>query len=401
MATTSDPLIHTVVLQPTPFCNVSCKYCYLPERDATTVMSLETVVAAFTKIFASGWSSPYLTIIWHAGEPLVLPTSYYQSAFEAIEQLRPASLQVRHAIQTNGMLITKDWCDFIRKWRIDVGVSVDGPKHIHDFNRVTRSGGGTFDRSIAGVRLLRQEKIPFHVISVLSEKSMNSPEEMLAFYISEGIEDVCFNVEESEGNHVSGLLSGSDPVDSFRSFLDRFWILSRQTTKIHFIREIDGMIPRIFRPEGTPVENTQVEPFGMMNIDCHGNVSSFSPELLGYKEKKYNDFIVGNIVSDSMEDMRRSPAMLAMTRDIAAGVEACRRECDYFSVCGGGAPVNKLSENGSFSSSRTVFCSLIQIVPTDLILNALDRLEGEFDTPGEAAPCLSASVVAGKFEGAR
>src|ERR1700747_3725415 len=101
----------------------------------------------------------------------------------------------------------------------------------------------------------------------------------------------------------------------------------------------------------------------MLNIDCHGNVSTFSPELLGYKSAKYGDFIIGNIHSDSLEDMSHSPALLAMTRDIAAGVEACRKECGYFSVCGGGAPVNKLSENGSFESSRTVFCSLVQIVP--------------------------------------
>ena len=94
MPTSSDvaPLIHTVVLQPTPFCNINCRYCYLPQRDAKTVMALHTVTTIFEKIFASGWSSPYLTVIWHAGEPLVLPPSYYQAAFEAIEALRPSGI---------------------------------------------------------------------------------------------------------------------------------------------------------------------------------------------------------------------------------------------------------------------------------------------------------------------
>lgn len=399
MCTSSGPLIQTVVLQPTPFCNINCRYCYLPQRDAKTVMPLATVVAVFEKIFASGWSSPFLTVIWHAGEPLVLPTSYYQAAFEAIEALRPPSVSLRHCIQTNGMLIDQDWCNFIKKWHVDVGVSIDGPRHLHDSNRVTRAGRGTFDRTIAGIRLLRRENVPFHVISVLTEKSIHSPKEMLEFYISEGIEDVCFNVEESEGIHASRLLSSSDPQDSFRYFLDRFWTLSRQTSQIRFIREIDGMIHRIFRPEGAPVDNPQVEPFAMLNIDCHGNLSSFSPELLGYKNAEYNDFIVGNVLTDSLEDMRHSPAMLAMTRDIAAGVEACQRECDYFSVCGGGAPVNKLSENGSFRTSRTAFCSLIQIVPTDLILNALDRLEGEFETTVAREPHLSNAVAVEKVPG--
>ena len=395
------PLIHTVVLQPTPFCNINCRYCYLPQRDAKTVMPLQTVTTIFEKIFASGWSSPYLTIIWHAGEPLVLPPSYYQAAFEAIEALRPAGLELRHSIQTNGMLIDQDWCDFIKKWHVGVGVSIDGPRELHDANRVTRAGKGTFDRTIAGIRLLRRENVPFHVITVLSEKSMSAPDELLDFYLSEGIDDVCFNVEESEGSYVSGLLTSGDPIESFRHFLDRFWTLSRKSSRIHFIREIDGMISRIFRPEQSCAENAQVEPFGMVNIDCHGNVSSFSPELLGYKSTTYNDYIVGNILSDSLQDMLRSPAMQAMTRDITAGVEMCRKECDYFSVCGGGAPVNKLAENGNFASSRTAFCSLVQIVPTDLILHALDRLEGGIDGAIAHAAQLAAVAAADKFQGVR
>jgi uncharacterized protein len=150
------------------------------------------------------------------------------------------------------------------------------------------------------------------------------------------------------------------------------------------------MLPRIFRPDGSQMGNAQVEPLGMVNVDCHGNVSSFSPELLGYKNADYNDFIIGNINRDSLEDMRRSAPMMAMTRDVAAGVAACRAECEYFSVCGGGSPVNKLSENGTFCSSRTSFCSLVQMVPTDLILEALDRLEQSMEDDTEPLSGLAA-----------
>jgi uncharacterized protein len=71
-------------------------------------MKHETVVAAFERIFASGWASPSLTVIWHAGEPLVLPVSYYENAFVAIEALRPDTINIHHAIQTNGMLLTSE-----------------------------------------------------------------------------------------------------------------------------------------------------------------------------------------------------------------------------------------------------------------------------------------------------
>jgi uncharacterized protein len=139
------------------------------------------------------------------------------------------------------------------------------------------------------------------------------------------------------------------------------------------------MLPRVFRPEGDRIGNVQVEPFGMLNVDCNGNVSTFSPELLGLKSADYEDFVIGNIHGDSLEDMRRGAAFHALSRDIAAGVDVCRQSCEYFSVCGGGAPVNKLFENGSFKTGRTAFCDLTQKAPIDLILEAFGRLESRLD----------------------
>jgi uncharacterized protein len=374
---TDTPTIGVVVVQPTPFCNINCTYCYLPQRNDKTVMRQDTLRTLFEKVFASGWLDEGLTVIWHAGEPLVLPPAFYQAAFEAIEALRPAGLHLQHSIQTNGMLITPAWCELFRTWQVGVGVSIDGPRRFNDEHRLSRRGGSTFDRTLAGIRLLRHEGVPFHVISVLTETSLKAPQEMLEFYLSEGIEDVCFNVEESEGDHRSGLFATADPQGDFRRFLAEFWRLARQSGRIRFIREVDGMLPRIFRTESPGLRNIQVEPFAMLNVDCHGNVSSFSPELLGLKNAAYGDFLIGNIERDSLEDMRQSAAMRAMSRDIAAGVENCRSSCGYFEVCGGGAPVNKLAENGSFASSRTAFCSLTQMTPTDLILDAFERVKND------------------------
>jgi uncharacterized protein len=373
------PVMDTVVVQPTPFCNINCSYCYLPQRDVTTVMEQSTIAALFKKIFATSWTRAGLTVIWHAGEPLVVPVSFYETAFAAIEALRPTALQIRHSIQTNGMLLTPQWCDLFKKWNVGVGVSIDGPKHLHDAHRVTRTGRGTFDKTLAGIRLLQQENVPFHVISVLSREGLNAPQEMLDFYLAENIDNICFNVEESEGDHVSGLFAGDDAQDAFKRFLREFWQLSRRSGKIRFIREVDGMLPRVFRPEQSGMRNSQVEPFGMINVDCHGNVSSFSPELLGLKNAAYENFIVGNINAQSLEDMLDSESMKVLSRDIAAGVQACRDDCEYFSVCGGGAPVNKLAENGSFKSTRTAFCGLTQMVPIDLILDAFERLRVRAD----------------------
>jgi uncharacterized protein len=367
-----------VVIQPTAFCNIDCAYCYLPNRSDKHVMPQSTVTRLFSELFASGWASPQLTVIWHAGEPLVVPPAYYREAFETIERLRPQSVTLTHAFQTNGMLIDAEWCRLFRDWKIGIGVSIDGPREIHDANRRTRNGAGTFDRTLNGIRTLRDEGVPFHVISVLSSKSLDRPDEMLDFYLSEGIDHVCFNVEESEGGHVSDLFADADLRQRHTAFLRRFWQRGR-ASGLQFVREIDLAIQRIFRPEQISTRNIQAEPLGMLNVDSRGNVSSFSPELLGLRNADYGDYLLGNICLQSLAEIYDTCLQSALARDIGAGVEACRLSCEYFSVCGGGAPVNKFFENGSFASTQTSFCALTQMVPTDIVLEAYDQLERSSD----------------------
>ena len=374
-----EPAISVVVVQPTPFCNINCDYCYLPSRNNKSRISADTLRALFAKVFASGWACEELTIIWHAGEPLVMPVAFYDEAFRLIESLRPPQIKVRHSFQTNGMLLSKAWCDLFRTWQVGVGVSIDGPRRFNDAHRLGRDGHSTFDKTLAGIRLLRTEQIPFHVISVLTDESLDAPEEMLQFYVEEQIRDVCFNVEESEGDHVSRLFASEAPQERFRRFLGQFWREARRRECVDFIREIDAIIPRVFRPGTDAMRNVQVEPFAMLNVDYQGNVSSFSPELLGLKNAAYNDFIIGNVNTHSLEEMRASDPMLKMARDIAAGVARCRDTCEYFTVCAGGAPINKITENGSFDSARTGFCALTQMVPTDLILGAFEQLQRSAD----------------------
>src|SRR5262249_29556844 len=250
-----------------------------------------------------GWTLPGITVLWHAGEPLAAPISFYEQAFATVEELRPSSIMVKHSFQTNGTLVDKDWCKLFLKWDVGVGVSIDGPRELHDRNRKTRSGKGTFEATMAGIRCLHDNGVPFHALSVLSRDSLAMPDELLDFYIGAGIDHVCFNVEESEGTYVSELFQSADLRDRYASFLRRFWHRARASGKIRFVREIDQALPKVFRPEGLSFPNIQTLPLAMLNVDSHGNVSSFSPELLGMKDARYGDFLLGNILRDSLADI--------------------------------------------------------------------------------------------------
>ena len=173
------PKIELLVIQPTPFCNIDCTYCYLPNRNSKAVVSKQTLLNLFSQVFTSGWFEDCLPVVWHAGEPLVLRPEFYRDAFRTIDRLKPAGLAVKHAFQTNGTLIDEAWCSFFAEEKVDVGVSIDGPRYFHDRNRLTRGGRGTFDKTITGIRALRRAQIPFHVISVLSSrKHVSAPRDV-------------------------------------------------------------------------------------------------------------------------------------------------------------------------------------------------------------------------------
>ncbi|HEV3177645.1 MAG TPA: cyclophane-forming radical SAM/SPASM peptide maturase GrrM/OscB [Stellaceae bacterium] len=386
--------INLLVIQPTPFCNIDCRYCYLPNRSSKAVVERATLVNLFSQVFQSGWARDRLTVIWHAGEPMVMPIGFYRDAFELVAQLKPAELSLTHAFQTNGTLIDDEWCEFLLDARVNVGVSIDGPRRFHDRNRVTRAGRGTFDKTIRGIRLLRKHGVPFHVITVLSTESMDAPREMFDFYVSEGIDHVCFNVEESEGEHVSQSLGKVDAERAYYAFLSEFWRLSAAAPgKIVFIREIEQALRQVLRPKEAVFHNDLVEPFAITSMDHAGNISTFSPELLGLKNERYGDFILGNVNRDVLVDFEKGAGFVRMRADIEAGVARCRETCEYFSVCGGGEPVNKLAENGTFISTETAFCRLTKMRATDLVLDALDRAEPALLAAG-AAPAQSTSMPA-------
>ena len=367
------PAIDLLVIQPTAFCNINCRYCYLPARDNRTTLSISTLRNLFRKVFASGWTGSELDVVWHAGEPMTLPIAFYREAFSAIDDLTPPGTIVNHAMQTNATLITDAWCDFLLAEDVAVGVSIDGPQRFHDANRRTRSGRGTFDRTIAGVRMLSRRDVPFHAITVLTEDSMRCPKEMFAFMVAEGIHDVGFNVEESEGSHVSPSLAAAGIEDTYETFIREFWLLASASPDTPIaIREINTALEMLLTPRGPEVTNPLTQPFAVISMDSAGNVSTFSPELLGLKNAVYGDFLVGNVNKDSFADMQASTTLARLHRDIAAGVQACATKCAYFAACGGGEPVNKLFETGRFDATETMHCRLTRMRIIDLVMTGIE-----------------------------
>lgn len=363
-----------LVIQPTPFCNVDCSYCYLPNRQSTKRISAETLDLVFERVFSSGLVEHSFTVVWHAGEPLVLPPAFYEQASAVLDRHNRAGTRVWHSFQTNATLIDEDWCAFIKANEVRIGVSVDGPAFLHDRFRKTRAGQGTLERALHGIGLLNAHAIPFHVITVLTHASLDYPDELYDFYRKHNMRHVGFNVEEVEGPHQSSSLQGTDVRARFTRFLSRFFDLATSPDWPMQVRELDGALSALAaNPTGALLKTQETTPFAIISVDCDGNFSTFSPELLGLKSEPYGDFALGTVQTDTFRAAAATEKFQRMHAAVAAGVRRCRQTCAYFNYCGGGAPVNKYFENGSFDSTETLFCRLSKQAVLDVALDKLER----------------------------
>jgi len=367
--------LELLVVQPTPFCNLDCTYCYLPDRLDKRKITFETLEKTFNWVFSSGLVTQPFTLLWHAGEPMVLPASFYEQATVLLEKCNTSGFPITQSFQTNATLVNDAWCDFIRRRNIQLGVSVDGPAFLNDRHRVVRNGGGTLDRVLRGMQKLREHEIFFDVITVLTSASLDYPDELYDFYIEHGITDVAFNVEEIEGPHVTSSLAGVGMEARFRRFYSRFMDLAFQSDPPLRVREFEASRNSIAHREELSQRTQECRPFGILNVDCAGNFSTYSPELLGLSSPRLGSFALGNVATDTLESILAMPRFIALDDEIRRGVEACKESCPYYPFCGGGPPGNKYFENGDFATTETLSCRLHKKATFDIALDKFERLK--------------------------
>ena len=127
------------------------------------------------------------------------------------------------------------------------------------------------------------------------------------------------------------------------------------------------------RRSGPSRRTQENRPFGILNVDCEGRFSTYSPELLGIDSSRYGAFALGHVASDRLEDVLASARFRRLEADVARGVDLCQASCRYFPFCGGGPPGNKYFENGDFASTETLFCRFHMKACLDVTADWLER----------------------------
>ena len=361
------------IIQPTSFCNINCNYCYLPHRWKKRRMSSNTLSYIFQTIFSSPLIAESIRIVWHAGEPMTMPLRFYEEAFQLIEQHNSNKIPITFVFQSNGTHVTQDWLDFIKTHPIQISISLDGPQHLHDTHRVDRAGRGTYARIMRNINLLQANGIFPTILMVLTRYTLAYPDEIWQFLLENNIRCVSFLLEEALGSAPGIPLNTPDDLKSYRIFLQRILELREMCQQPPVIDGIDWLIDCIKSAE-QPVRSQANTPLAIISFDCDGNISTLSPELLTLSHPHYPHFLFGNVFQNRLEDILINPTFQRINAEVQHGVNKCRETCEYFIFCGGGSPVNKLSETGTFAATETTHCRLKIKATTDIVIEHLQKL---------------------------
>ena len=183
--TTALTSFHLMTKPRGAICNLDCKYCYFLSKerlypDSSFRMS-ETLLEEYTRQYIEAQSVPEITFAWQGGEPTLMGLNFYQQAIGYQQKYRKPGTRIVNAFQTNGVLLDDEWCAFFAANDFLIGISIDGPRSLHDHYRVDKGGAPTFDRVMRGLELLKQHHVPFNVLTTVHAGNANSPLEIYHF----------------------------------------------------------------------------------------------------------------------------------------------------------------------------------------------------------------------------
>ncbi len=170
-------------------CNLACRYCFFLEKrrlyPGSRQRMSDDVLEAYVRQYIEAQQVPETTITWQGGEPTMMGLDFFRRSVELADRHAPEGMKVDYSMQTNGILLDEEWCDFLRENRFLVGLSLDGPRELHDAYRVDRAGEGTFDRVLRAARLMQEHGVDFNLLCTVHAANAGRPEEVYCFFRDE------------------------------------------------------------------------------------------------------------------------------------------------------------------------------------------------------------------------
>ncbi len=376
MDTSRQAIPFNVMTKPIgPLCNLNCEYCFYLEKlnlysDRHSHRMPDEVLERYIRHFIESQPAgmPEIQFTWQGGEPTLLGVEFFEKAV-ALQQRYANGRRITNAFQTNGTLLDDRWGEFLHKNDFLVGISIDGPRHIHDIYRTDKGGGASFDRVMRGIEILKKHKVEFNTLTVVNRKNSQHPVAIYRFLKEVGSGHIQFIpiVERLDPDPGAEALAGPpDPED--QSTLDRHvtpWSvrpIDYGNFLVSIFREwVKKDVGKVF------VQMFEVtlgawagKPPGLCVLapKCgNGLAMESNGDVYLCDHYVYPEYRLGNIMNGDLREMLGSEKQTKFGDDKSDALPECCRNCRYLFACYGGCPKHRFLRASNGEPGLNYLCA--------------------------------------------
>jgi len=356
-----------------PICNLDCKYCFYLEKEKLYAgesqwrMS-DAVLEEYVRQYIESQLVPEINFAWQGGEPTLLGVEFFRKAI-ALQQKYAAGKTISNAIQTNGTLLDDEWCEFLAANKFLVGLSIDGPRQLHDAYRVDKRQKPTFDNVMRGLNLLKKHKVEFNTLTVVNRLNSQEPLRVYQFLKSIGsrflqfiplveraapekLKSLGYGLAEPPlpGGEKSAVTSWSVEARQYGKFLCAIfdeWV--RHDVGTTFVQLFDVALGN-WMGLGSSLCVFAEKCGAAMAIEHNGDVYSCDHYV-------YPRYKLGNVMNQSLGAMVNSPEQIKFGNDKFDALPRFCRECEVRFACNGECPKHRFIETPDGEAGLNYLCA--------------------------------------------
>jgi uncharacterized protein len=315
-------------------CNLRCSYCFYHDltsiREAGNfgIMSEDIMESTVSKALASGADS--VLFAFQGGEPFLAGLEFYETLIKTVEKYNDRNITVQYVIQTNGTLIDENWASFLAEHRFLIGVSLDGPKEIHDLNRKDGRQSGSFNRVMRGIEILDKHGAEYNILTVVNKAVAQHIQKVFNFFKKNGFRYLQFIPCLDPLEQVQGQNPYSLTPELYEKFLIQlFDLYYKSATENQYvsIRYFDNLVQMLM---GQPPESCGMSGICACQFVVEGNGNVYPCDFYCIDR-----CCMGNIKDLSIDELFQSPQAQAFIKESFHVDPACRA-CPFYPVCRGG-----------------------------------------------------------------
>ena len=367
--------LHVVAKPVGPVCNLDCDYCFYLEKQSLNGYSgrcrmSDDVLAAFIKHYVESQPTPAVEFVWQGGEPTLLGVEFFRRAVE-LQSSYAAQRTITNSLQTNGTLLDDEWCRFLKRHNFMVGISLDGPRDIHDRYRKDRQGNGSFEAVMRGLKLLQKHGVDYNVMASVGKETARYPLEVYRFFKEIGVEFMQFvpiverlpaTSEQQSGLSLAGpaILDRTEPnteitdwtvlAEEYGDFLIAIyeeWV--RKDVGKTFVMNFEWALNSwIGNPSPVCVHARQCGR--SLVIEHNGDVFACDHYV-------YPEYRLGNILTDDLSAMVTASLQTGFGVDKEEALPRWCQECDVLVACQGGCPKHRFAQSPHQEAGRHYLCA--------------------------------------------